>query len=58
MYSLESLVNTEGKDSVTSGECLWQRRPRSSIKPCEVKVYIHAVLCIYSSTSLQHINLQ
>ena len=40
MYSLESLVITEGKDSVTSGECLWQRRPRSSIKPCEVE-------CIY-----------
>ena len=51
MYSLESLVNTEGKYSVTSGECWWQRRPRSSIKPCEVKEYIHAVLCMYSSTS-------
>ena len=24
MYFLESLVNTEGKDRVTSGECLWQ----------------------------------
>ena len=37
MYSLEALVNTDGKDSVTSGECPRQRRPRSTIKPCEVK---------------------
>jgi hypothetical protein len=37
MYSLEFLLNTEGKDSVTSGQCLWKRKKRSSITPCEVK---------------------
>ena len=37
MYSLEFLLNTEGKDSVTSGECLWKRRQQSNVKPCEVK---------------------
>ncbi|CAB3988835.1 Carboxypeptidase D [Paramuricea clavata] len=37
MYSLEFLLNTEGKDSVTSGVCLWKRRQRASIKPCDVK---------------------
>jgi hypothetical protein len=37
MYSLEFLLNTEGKDSVTSGVCLWKRRQRGSIKPCDVK---------------------
>ena len=37
MYSLEFLLNSQGKDSVTSGPCLWQRKSRSSIQPCEVK---------------------
>jgi hypothetical protein len=37
MYSLELLLNTEGKYSVTSGVCLWKRRQRASIKPSDVK---------------------
>ena len=37
MYSLEFLLNAEGKDSVTSGACLWKRKKRYSITPCEVK---------------------
>ena len=37
MYSLEFLLNSQGKASVTSGPCLWQRKSRSSIQPCEVK---------------------
>ena len=37
MYSLEYLLNTEGKDSVTSGKCFWRRKPKLSIKPCKVK---------------------
>ena len=37
MYSLENLLNTEGKASVTSGPCLWRRKPRSNVEPCEVK---------------------
>ncbi|XP_028415470.1 uncharacterized protein LOC114538486 [Dendronephthya gigantea] len=46
MYSLEYLLNTEGKDSVTSGECLWKRKPKTSIKPCEVKD-INISKCVY-----------
>ena len=32
MYALEDLLNTRGKDSVTSGPCFWARR-----QACEVK---------------------
>ncbi|XP_068707905.1 uncharacterized protein [Montipora foliosa] len=30
MYSLEDLLNTRGKDSVTSGPCTWVKRQRAS----------------------------
>lgn len=36
MYSLEDLLHTRGKDSVTSGSCLWTKKPISSTKACEV----------------------
>ena len=37
MYSLEDLLNTRGKDSVTSGLCIWVKKPRANTKSCEVK---------------------
>ena len=30
-------LNTEGKNCVTSGECLWKRRQQSNVVPREVK---------------------
>ena len=32
MYSLEELLHSRGKDSVTSGSCLWVKKPTSSTK--------------------------
>ena len=37
MYALEDLLNTRGEDSVTSGPCVWVRRPRGNTQGCEVK---------------------
>ena len=37
MYPLEDLLNTRGKDSVTSGPCIWIKKPRANTKSCEVK---------------------
>lgn len=37
MYALEDLLNTRGEDSVTSGPCVWVRRPRGNTQACEVK---------------------
>ena len=37
MYALEDLVNTRGEDSVTSGPCVWVKRPRANTQACEVK---------------------
>ena len=34
MYSLEGLLNTRGKDSVTSGPCIWVKKPRVASKLC------------------------
>ncbi|XP_028394460.1 uncharacterized protein LOC114518654 [Dendronephthya gigantea] len=36
MYSLEELLNQDGKKSVTSGPCLWMPKPQSSSQPCAV----------------------
>ncbi len=36
MYSLEDLLHTHGKDSVTSGSRPWAKKPTSSTKACEV----------------------
>ena len=30
IYALEDLLNTRGEDSVTSGPCVWVRRPRAN----------------------------
>jgi hypothetical protein len=37
MYSLEDLLNSLDKDSVTSGPCLWTKRPRSNTQSRGVK---------------------
>ena len=37
MYALEDLLNTCGEDSVTSGPCVWVRRPRANTQACAVK---------------------
>ena len=37
VYSLEHLLNSRCKDSMTSGPCKWVKRPTSDSKPCEVK---------------------
>ena len=37
MYALEDLLNTRGEDSVTSGPCVWVRRPRGNSQACVVK---------------------
>ena len=37
MYALEDVLNTLGKDSVTSGPCIWVKRPRGKAQACEVK---------------------
>ena len=37
MYSLEDLSNIRGKDSVTSGPCIWVKKPRANTKSCWVK---------------------
>ena len=37
MYALEDLLNTRGEDSVTSGPCVWVKRPRANTQACEVK---------------------
>ena len=37
MYALEDLLNSRGKDSVTSGPCIWVKRPRANTQSCEVK---------------------
>ena len=34
MYSLEDLLNTRGKDSVTSGPYIWVKKPRVASKLC------------------------
>ena len=36
MYALD-LLNTRGNDSVTSGPCIWVKRPRANTQACEVK---------------------
>ena len=37
MYALKDLLNTRGEESVTSGPCVWVRRPRANMQACEVK---------------------
>ena len=37
MYSVEDLLNTRGKDSVTSGPCTWVKRQTASTVACELK---------------------
>ena len=37
MYALKHLLNTRGEESVTSGPCVWVRRPRANMQACEVK---------------------
>ena len=37
MYALEDLLNTRGEDSVTSGPCVWVRRPRANTQACAVR---------------------
>ncbi|KXJ26833.1 uncharacterized protein LOC110239144 [Exaiptasia diaphana] len=37
MYALEDFLHSPDKDSVTSGPCLWTKKPRSNSEPCEVK---------------------
>ena len=37
MYLLEDLLNSRGKDSVTSGPCQWNRKPKPDTTSCEVK---------------------
>ena len=32
-YSLEFLLNTQGKESVTSGKCLWKKKRRLALNP-------------------------
>jgi len=36
MYALD-LLNTRCNDSVTSGPCIWVKRPRANTQACEVK---------------------
>ncbi|XP_028410221.1 uncharacterized protein LOC114532826, partial [Dendronephthya gigantea] len=36
MYSLEEVLNTRSKDSVTSGSCVWVKKASASTKACEV----------------------
>lgn len=36
MYPLEGLLNTRGDDCVTSGPCVWVRRPRANTQACAV----------------------
>ena len=36
-YALEDLLNTRDEDSVTSGPCVWVRRPRANTQACAVK---------------------
>ena len=36
-YALEDLLNSQGKDSVTSAPCIWVKRPRANTQACEVK---------------------
>ena len=33
MYALEDLLNTRGRESVTSGPCIWVKKPRQVPKP-------------------------
>ena len=37
MYSLETLLNSRGEESVTSGICLWKPKTQSNSEPCEIK---------------------
>jgi hypothetical protein len=37
MYSLDGLLNTHDKDSVTSMPCVWVKKPTTDSKPCDVK---------------------
>ena len=37
MYALEDLLNTRGSESVTSGPCIWVKKPRASTQACELK---------------------
>ena len=37
MYSLEDLLNTHDKDSVTSMPCVWVKKSTTDSKPCDVK---------------------
>ena len=38
MYSLEDLLNTQGKYSVTSSPCIWvKKKTRANTKLCKVK---------------------
>ena len=37
MYSLEDLLNSRSEDSVTSGPCQWNRKPKPDTTSCEVK---------------------
>ena len=36
-YALEDLLNTHGKDSVTSAPCIWVKRSRENTQACKVK---------------------
>ena len=37
MFAVKDLLNTRGEESVTSGPCVWVRRPRANMQACEVK---------------------
>ena len=37
LYSLEELLNSRGEHSVTSGPCLWIRKPIPETSPCKLK---------------------
>ena len=44
IYALEDLLNTRGEDSVTSGPCVWVRRPRANtqIYPQNIETDVRA----------------
>ena len=40
MYSLEDLLNTQGKGSVTSGPRIWVKKRRANTKLCKLKILL------------------
>ena len=52
MYSPEDLLNTRGKESVTSGPCTWVKRQRASTVACQLKnLLIQIVVCAPKDTN-------